>query len=74
MDAYRLYVGSPPGGGSGNPTSSGGFYASSYPTASTIYCADDSAWHELSPTYLVHFPTYQAALTRFPNYHLHQPC
>ena len=61
-------------GGGGTPTDPGGFYASSYPTASTIYCADDPAWHDLSPTYLVHFATYQAAIHRFPGYHLHQPC
>jgi hypothetical protein len=73
--AYRRYVGSPASGrGGGIPTSAGGFYASDYPTASTIYCADDSAWHELSPTYLVHFTTWAAAHRRFPSYHLHQPC
>ena len=54
--------------------SSGGFYASRYPTASTIYCADDPAWHGLSPTYLVHFATFDQAKARFPGYHLHQPC
>ena len=52
----------------------GGFYASSYPAASTIYCADDSAWHELSRAYLVHFATFTQAKARFPDYHLHQPC
>ena len=73
--AYRKYVGSSPGGGSSSGGSSpGGYYASSYPTASTIYCADDSAWHELSPTYLVHFATFEQAKARFPGYHLHQPC
>jgi hypothetical protein len=74
--AYKRYVGSQPGGGGGGgiPTDPGGFYASSYPTASTIYCADDPAWHDLSPRYLVHFATYQAALHRFPGYHLHRPC
>jgi hypothetical protein len=73
--AYRKYVGGPPGGGSTSGGSSvGGYYASSYPTASTIYCADDSAWHELSKTYLVHFATYEQAKARFPSYHLHQPC
>jgi hypothetical protein len=72
--AYRRYVGSlPPTSGSGG-SSPGGFYASSYPSASTIYCADDSAWHELSPTYLVHFATFTQAKARFPGYHLHQPC
>ena len=72
--AYRKYVGLPPTtGGSAGP-SPGGFYASSYPTASTIYCADDSAWHELSPTYLVHFATFTQAKGRFPDYHLHQLC
>jgi hypothetical protein len=72
--AYRRYVGSPPGAGSSRGSSPGGYYASSYPTASTIYCADDSAWHELSPTYLVHFATYEQAKARFPGYHLHHPC
>jgi len=73
--AYRRYVGSAPSPSSGSAgPSSGGFYASSYPTASTIYCADDSAWHELSPTYLVHFATFTQAKARFPDYHLHQPC
>jgi hypothetical protein len=72
--AYRNYVGSPPTGGESVGSSPGGFYASSYPTASTIYCADDSTWHELSPTYLVHFATFTQAKARFPGYHLHQPC
>ena len=74
--AYRKYVGSATSGnGSGSaPQSSGGFYASRYPTASTIYCADDPTWHELSPTYLVHFATFNQAKARFPGYHLHQPC
>jgi len=73
--AYRRYVGSPPSTSSGTVgPSSGGFYASSYPSASTIYCADDTAWHELSPTYLVHFATFTQAKARFPDYHLHQPC
>jgi hypothetical protein len=84
VGAYRRYVGGTPtatststggsGGSGGTPTSSGGFYASSYPTASTIYCADDSAWKSLSPTYLVHFSTWAAAHRRFPDYHLHQAC
>jgi len=77
--AYRRYVGgvptasrgpSPPAGGS----SAGGYYASSYGTASTIYCADDSAWRDLSTSYLVHFRTWAAAHRRFPGYHLHQAC
>ena len=73
--AYRRYVGSPPSSeGSTTTHSSGGFYASRYPTASTIYCADDPAWHDLSPTYLVHFATFRQAKARFPGYHLHQPC
>ena len=75
--AYRRYVGTPPvngGGGSGGSASPGGYYASSYPTASTIYCADDPSWHDLSPTYRVHFTTLAAALARFPSYHLHRPC
>ena len=45
-----------------------------YPTASTIYCADDSEWDSLSKTYLVHFATWAQAIARFPSYHLHQPC
>jgi hypothetical protein len=81
--AYRRYVGSPPtasggaGGGSGSggtASPAGGYYASSYPTAGTIYCADDSAWRSLSPRYLVHFATLSAARARFPGYHVHQPC
>jgi hypothetical protein len=75
VTAYRRYVGTPPGGGDdGGSTSAGGYYASSYPTASTIYCADDPSWHYLSPTYLVHFSTFAQAIARFPSYHLHQPC
>ena len=73
--AYRKYVRTSPAGGSDSGgTSPGGFYASSYPAASTIYCADDSAWHELSRAYLVHFATLTQAKARFPNYHLHEPC
>jgi hypothetical protein len=77
--AYRRYVGTPPGGGSGGSgsaggTSPGGYYASRYPTASTIYCADDPEWRNLSPTYLVHFDTWAQAHARFPTYHLHRPC
>jgi len=71
--AYRRYVGSPTTS-SGSVTSSGGFYASSYPTASTIYCADDPTWRELSKTFLVHSATFAKAMARFPTYHLHQPC
>jgi hypothetical protein len=72
--AYRRYVGSPAHGNGSAPTSSGGFYASRYPTASTIYCADDPGWRDLSPTYLVHFAMFAQAKARFPGYHLHQPC
>ena len=62
------------GGAGGGGTSAGGYYASSYQTASTIYCADDPAWRDLSPTYLVHFATLAQAMARFPSYHLHQTC
>jgi hypothetical protein len=77
--AYRRYVGGTPTapGGSSAPSggsSTGGYYASSFGTASTIYCADDSAWRELSTRYLKHFRTWAAAHRRFPGYHLHQPC
>ena len=78
--AYRRYVGGtpppPPAGGSGRGggSSAGGYYASSYPTASTIYCADDPEWRGLSSTYLVHFRTFAKARDRFPGYHLHRPC
>jgi hypothetical protein len=61
---------SAPAGGS----NAGGYYASSFGTASTIYCADDSDWRELSARYLEHFRTWAAARRRFPAYHLHQPC
>jgi hypothetical protein len=72
--AYLRYVGgeSPPSESGGSST--GGYYASSYSTASTIYCADDPAWKELSKTYLVHFATFAGARARFPSYHLHRPC
>lgn len=82
--AYKRLVGGTPAqpsgagggsiGGSGGGTSAGGYYASSYATASTIYCADDSEWRSLSKTYLVHFPTWAKAIARYPSYHLHQPC
>lgn len=74
--AYRRYIGAPPNGGTGGAgsTSAGGYYASRYPTADTIYCADDPEWRNLSPTYLVHFATWAQAHARFPSYHLHQPC
>jgi hypothetical protein len=55
-------------------SSRGGFYASSYPTAHTIYCADDPAWKNLSRTYLTHFATLTRARRRFPGYRLHRPC
>jgi hypothetical protein len=72
--AYRRYVGSLPATGGSGGSSSGGFYASSYSTASTIYCADDPTWHELSKKYLVHFDTFAQAKARFPGYHLHRQC
>jgi hypothetical protein len=81
--AYRRYVspvplatpGSPDGGGSSTAgPGAGGYYASSYPTARTIYCADDPEWRALSPHYLVRFATRAAAFRRFPGRHLHQPC
>ena len=86
--AYKRYVGGTPsaptgsgsssgeegGSGGGGSGSAGGYYASSYPSASTIYCADDSEWRSLSKTYLVHFQTWAQAIRRFPSYHLHQPC
>jgi hypothetical protein len=78
--AYRRYMGGTPtgpgssGGGGGSGSASGGYYASRYPSASTIYCADDPAWRELSKTYLTHFDTLAQAEARFPSYHLHQPC
>jgi hypothetical protein len=77
--AYRRYVGGTPTAAGGTPvpaagSNKGGYYASSFGTASTIYCADDSAWRELSASYLQHFRTWAAAHRRFPGYHLHQPC
>ena len=78
--AYRRYVGAPSpashagSGSSGSTSSPGGFYASRYPSASTIYCADDPTWRELSRRYLVHFATFAQAHRRFPSYHLHRPC
>jgi hypothetical protein len=72
--AYRKYMGATPTAGESPGSSPGGFYASSYPTASTIYCADDPTWHELSPAHLVHFATFDQTKARFPDYHLHQSC
>jgi hypothetical protein len=78
--AYRRYVGGTPAvagtgpGAAGPAPSAGGYYASSYPTASTIYCADDPEWRGLSATYRVHFRTFAQARRRFPGYHLHRPC
>jgi hypothetical protein len=57
-----------------DPYDPNAFYASSYASASTIYCADDSAWQGLSPTYLQHFATWSEAISARPSYHLHQPC
>ncbi len=55
-------------------SSRGGFYASGYPTAHTIYCADDPSWRSLSRRYLRHFKTLARARRRFPGYRLHRPC
>ena len=55
-------------------SSRGGFYASGYPTAHTIYCADDPSWKNLSKRYLRHFATFTRARRRFPGYRLHRPC
>jgi hypothetical protein len=77
--AYRRYVGGTPiaagtGVGGGGGSTAGGYYASAYPTASTIYCADDAEWRGLSARYLVHLRTLAQARARFPGYHLHRPC
>ena len=69
--AYRRYavaVAAP------RASSPGGFYASGYPTAHTIYCAGDSAWRSLSKRYLRHFATLARARRRFPGYRLHRRC
>jgi len=50
------------------------YYASTYPGASTIYCDTDANWRSLSTSYLVNYPTLEAALAALPSYHLHQPC
>lgn len=57
-----------------SPSAGHTFYASTYWTASTIYCDDDPLWKNLSPRYLVSFPSLEAALAALPGYHLHQPC
>jgi hypothetical protein len=77
--AYRRYVGGTPiaagsGVGAGGGATAGGYYASAYPTSSTIYCADDAEWRGLSSRYLLHFRTLAQARARFPGYHLHRPC
>jgi len=74
--AYRRFVGTPPASPpplSGSPSNSG-YYVSSYPSAHTIYCADDPEWRTLSTTYRHHFGTLAAARRAFPGYRLHQPC
>lgn len=72
--AYRTYVGATSSSSAAGGVASGGYYASSYRTARDIYCADDPAWHALSPKYLVHFATLTQALARFPGRRLHRPC
>src|SRR6185503_8678228 len=72
--AYRRFVGTPPASPpplSGSPSNSG-YYVSSYPSAHTIYCADDPEWRTLSTTYRHHFGTLAAARRAFPGYRLHQ--
>jgi hypothetical protein len=76
--AYRRYLGSPAAARAATPVvqpaSGNGYYTSAYPTATTIYCADDPGWRLLSARYLRHFPTLAAALAAFPGRHLHRPC
>ncbi len=81
--AYRRFVAPAPPAPSGTAegartsgasVSSGGFYLSRYPSASTVYCADDPTWRELSPRYLAHYRSLRAALRDHPRYHLHRPC
>jgi hypothetical protein len=45
----------------------GGYYASSYRTASLIYCASNPGWRRLSPSYLQHFDTLEQAQAAYPN-------
>jgi hypothetical protein len=69
--AYRRYavtVAAP------HASSADGFYASAYPTAHTIYCADDPSWKNLSRRYLRHFATLARARRRLPGYRLHRAC
>ena len=82
--AYLRYIGEPPAwsgsggstgsGSSGSGSAAGGYYLSSHPSASTIYCASSSGWKSLSATYLRHFDTLAAALAAFPGYHLASGC
>jgi hypothetical protein len=78
--AYRSLIGAPqaapasPAAPTQPAPAAGGYYTSAYPTARTIYCADDPSWRRLSPTYLRHFATFRAALAAFPGRHLHRPC
>jgi hypothetical protein len=77
--AYRHFIGVPAADAAAAvppapSTSTGGYYTSAYPTASTVYCADDPAWRRLSRTYLRHFATLAMALAAFPGRHLHRPC
>ena len=76
--AYLRYIGSAPGGSvtvtASAGSSAGGYYASSYPTAHTIYCASSSGWKSLSPTYLQHFATLAAAQAAHPGFALESGC
>ena len=78
--AYRHLVGAQPpeaqsqSAPASHATGGGGYYLSSYPSASTIYCADDSEWRSLSARYRRHFRTLAGARSAYPGYHLHQPC
>ena len=88
VGAYRRYVSqatptAPANGGRPNkpkhrsPTGkppSGGYWASTYGSADTIYCADDPEWRSLSTTYLEHFQNLHKAQKALPGYHLHRPC
>ncbi len=61
------------------PSGSGGdghtYYASTFRTASDIYCDTDPGWKSLSNTYLTNYPSLDAALAALgAKYHLHRPC
>lgn len=50
------------------------YYTSSYRTSKTYYCDTDSAWKNLSKSYLESFSSESELLAKYPNKKLNEPC